>query len=81
MDHPPPGHSPAVQALINNQSLMYEREETERRESQILESLKNVRVILNEKELNGTLRYLADGFITKPQCNSLIKLAQVNFTS
>lgn len=79
MDHPPPGHSPAVQAIINNQSLLYEREETARRESQILDSLENVRVVFNEKELNGTFRYLADGFVTKLQCNSLIKLAQVNF--
>ncbi|CAD6204817.1 GSCOCG00002996001-RA-CDS [Cotesia congregata] len=77
MDHPPPGHSPAVQAIINNQSLLYEREETARRESQILDSLENVRVVFNEKELNGTFRYLADGFVTKLQCNLLIKLAQM----
>ncbi|XP_015594433.1 prolyl 3-hydroxylase 2 [Cephus cinctus] len=81
--HSPPGQSRSTMLLLTNRTRMtneenqQERKERKSRAAKQLKAISGIRIVAGEEELGGKLRYVADGFLNKTECNLLLQLAQI----
>ncbi|XP_043281496.1 cartilage-associated protein-like isoform X2 [Venturia canescens] len=73
--HPPPGHSPARKKRLSNETQIWKNAPPEA-DNSLTNTNGKIRIIADESDLGGELRYLAEGFLDDSECQSLVNLAQ-----